>query len=152
MICQVCGIEAPTKYVAFYQNIGALIMRFSKSIEGNLCKKCIHEYFWSFTGTTLLLGWWGMISLIISPFLIINNVGRYLFCLGMPPVPPDAVAPTLTSEAIEKIKPHVQHLFDRLNAGVSVAEASTEVAELAGVRPAQVILFLRALAEAQAEQ
>ena len=25
MICEACGVEAPTKYVAFYQNIGVLV-------------------------------------------------------------------------------------------------------------------------------
>jgi hypothetical protein len=43
--CQSCGVEAPTKYVEFYQNIGALFMRFSKSIKGILCKNCINHCF-----------------------------------------------------------------------------------------------------------
>jgi hypothetical protein len=30
MFCQSCGVEAHTKYVAFYQNIGALFMRFTR--------------------------------------------------------------------------------------------------------------------------
>src|SRR5262245_30525013 len=105
MICQACGIEAPTRYVAFYQNIGLLVMRLSKSIEGNLCKSCIHKHFWEFTGTNLILGWWGVISLIVTPFFILNNVGRYVFCLGMHPVPDKARKPTLTDEAIAQLQP-----------------------------------------------
>jgi len=50
--CQNCRVEAPTKYVAFYQNIGAFIMRFTESIKDNLCKHCVNEYFWSYTWTT----------------------------------------------------------------------------------------------------
>src|SRR5262249_31048333 len=106
MICQACGIEAPTKYVAFYQNIGAIVLRFSKSVEGNLCKSCIHQYFWQFTATNCILGWWGMISLIVTPFFILNNVGRYFFCLGMQPVPDGAAKPKLTDEAIDQLRPH----------------------------------------------
>ena len=34
MICQSCGVEAPTKYVAFYQNIGMLVMR-THRLENN---------------------------------------------------------------------------------------------------------------------
>ncbi|OWK45187.1 hypothetical protein FRUB_01518 [Fimbriiglobus ruber] len=34
MICQDCGVEAETKHVSFHQNIGALVVRFPKSIEG----------------------------------------------------------------------------------------------------------------------
>ena len=85
MVCQDCGLEAATKHVAFHQNIGALVVRFPKSVEGELCKACINKHFWKMTGTTFFLGWWGMISLIVTPIFLLNNVGRYLFCLGMPP-------------------------------------------------------------------
>jgi hypothetical protein len=73
-VCQICGVEAPTKYVEFSQNIGALFMRFSTSIKGNLCKYCINHYFWSFTGTTLVYGWWGVISFFVTPFFLLNNI------------------------------------------------------------------------------
>jgi hypothetical protein len=82
--CQNCGRRAPTKYIEIYQNIGALIVRFTKSIKGNLCKKCINDYFWPYTLTTLILGWWGIISFIITPFILLNNIGRYLVALPLP--------------------------------------------------------------------
>jgi hypothetical protein len=84
MYCQACGSQAPTKHVAFYQNIGLLILRLSKSIDGELCKPCVHKYFWEFTTINLLLGWWGIISFILTPFFILNNVVYYVSCLGMP--------------------------------------------------------------------
>ncbi len=90
-ICQSCWTQAPTKYVEFYQNIGVIIMRFHKSIKGNLCKSCINKYFWEFTAINALLGWWGVISFIVTPFFILNNVIRYLGSLGMesnPNAPP----------------------------------------------------------------
>jgi hypothetical protein len=83
MYCQACGRRAPTKYVEFYQNIGALIIRFGKSIKGDLCKTCINKYFWEYTLICLLLGWWGIISFILNWFFLINNIGRYLGTLGM---------------------------------------------------------------------
>jgi hypothetical protein len=83
MACQACGRNAPTKYVEFYQNIGMLVMRSMRTTRGNLCKRCIKKYFLKVTGLTLVTGWWGMISLILNPFLIINNVFRYLTSLGM---------------------------------------------------------------------
>ena len=88
MICQHCGVEAPTKYVEFYQNIGALVLRFHKSISGELCKSCIHRTFWSYTGVNMFLGWWGTISFLVTPFFLLNNTFRYLTCLTLPPVPP----------------------------------------------------------------
>ena len=83
MFCQSCGLQAPTRNVTFYQNIGALIMRFSKTASGEMCKDCINEYFWPFTGITLVLGWWGIISFIITPFIILNNLFHYIASLGL---------------------------------------------------------------------
>ncbi len=143
MICQACGVEAPTRYVAFYQNIGALIVRFGKSIQGNLCKSCIHKYYWELTGITFLLGWWGMISIVLTPIFLINNTVRYLMCLGMPPVPADAKPPQLTAEAMERLGPYTQEIFDRLNECRKLAEVAEDVALRASVTPAQVVLYVR---------
>jgi hypothetical protein len=148
MICQSCGVEAPTKFVAFYHNIGALFVRFSKSIEGELCKSCIHRYFWSFTGMNLVLGWWGTISLLATPFFILNNVFRYMTSLTMPAIPPDATQPQLTDEAIEKLRPYTNELIDWLNQGGEFKEVVQDIASIAGVTPGQVVCYVRALIEA----
>ena len=152
MFCQRCGIEAPTKYVAFYQNIGALVMRFSRSMEGNLCKSCIHSTFWSFTGITLLVGWLGMISLILAPCFVLNNIFRYAFCLTMPGVPPGATAPTLTESDMERLEPHMEQFFTRLNSGEEFEAVAQDTAMRANVTPGQVMLFFRAILESQNEQ
>ncbi|MCA9089393.1 MAG: hypothetical protein KDA90_12260 [Planctomycetaceae bacterium] len=155
MICQNCGVEAPTKYVAFHQNIGALVMRFSKSIEGELCKSCVHKNFWSMTGTTLVLGWWGLISFVLTIGFVLNNVIRYLLCLGMDPVPLDAVAPRLTEADVERIEPFAEELFDRLqvmrdpNLAEPFDEVATDIANRARVTPGQILLFLRAVVAQQ---
>lgn len=147
MICQCCGVEAPTKYVAFYQNIGALVMRFTRSMQGNLCKSCIHEYFWKFTLTNATLGWWGLHSLIITPFLIVNNVGRYVFCLTMEPVPPGAAVPQLNEDEIARIAQHIDDLFERLAAGDPLEAVARQIAERARVTPGQVLLYLQLAAQ-----
>jgi hypothetical protein len=85
--CQLCGQPAPTKYVEFYRNVGLLVMRFHRSIKGNLCKHCIDRCFWDFTGKTILLGWWGIISFILTPFILLNNLLRFMTTLGMPRPP-----------------------------------------------------------------
>jgi hypothetical protein len=152
MICQSCGIEAPTKYVAFYQNIGVVLMRFHKSIEGKLCKNCIHRYFWQFTTTNVFLGWWGTISFIITPFLILNNLVRYSGCVFMPAVPTDAAPPELTPEALTRLKPETGKIVDLLNSGRNIEEVATEVADRIGVTPGQVNLYIMALIHAQGQQ
>ncbi len=82
-ICQSCGRVAETKYVAYYQNIGLLFLHLLRSAKGNFCKDCTNRYFWRYTGTTLLLGWWGIISFFITLFVLPNNIIRYLGTLGL---------------------------------------------------------------------
>lgn len=81
--CESCGLPTETKFVEFYENVGALILRYHRSIKGNFCKPCIDHFFWNLTGKTMLLGWWGIISFIITPFILLNNLFRYIFTLGM---------------------------------------------------------------------
>lgn len=148
MFCQCCGIEAPTKKTAFYQNIGALVMRFSQSVEGNLCKDCIHKNFWKMTTTTFFLGWWGTISFIVTPFFLLNNIGRYLMALPMPPVPPDASVPRLTNQDREKIAPHLEALMTRLEEeDADFQEVAEEFADRLDVTPGQIALALREMAD-----
>jgi hypothetical protein len=81
--CDSCGCRAKTRKVKFYQNIGMLIVRQHKSVEGNLCKNCINYYFWEFTGITLLFGWWGVKSFIVTPFIVISNIFHFISSIGL---------------------------------------------------------------------
>ncbi len=152
MICQDCGIEAPTKYVSFYQNIGALVMRFTKNIDGYLCKSCIHKHFWQMSLITLAVGWLGIVSLIIAPFILLNNIIRYIFCLTMPAVPPGAMPPVLSDEAVDRISPHARTLFERVEQGEKMEVVTESIAQQAGVSPGQVVLYIRAVLDAQSQQ
>lgn len=147
MLCQCCGVEAPTKYVSFHQNIGMLVMRQSKSVSGKLCKSCIHQNFWKLSGTTFFLGWWGAHSLIITPFFLLNNIGRYLFCLAMEPVPPGARTPELTDADIERLRPHTQDIFNRLEQNEDFASIADDISRLTGVTPGQVAIYTQAVIE-----
>ena len=129
----------------FYQNIGALLMRFTKRIDGNLCKSCIHKYFWEFTLITLILGWWGVISFLTTLFYIPNNIIRYLFSLSLKPVPPRATVVELTEEVISRLSPYAETIVARLNSGESLEHVAGDVALRARVTPEQVVLYLRAL-------
>lgn len=151
-ICQGCGIEAPTKRLAYYQNIGALVVRFHKRIDGNLCKRCSHKYFWKYTLTDVTLGWWGTVSLIVTPFFILNNVGRYLTSLTMPAVPPDARVPTLTQDVIAKLARQQAELVGRMNKGESMDAVAPDIARRAGVTPGQVVKYVQYLIQQQRQQ
>ncbi|MEO7908402.1 MAG: hypothetical protein ABIV47_02015 [Roseiflexaceae bacterium] len=83
MTCQSCGLESPTKDVTLHQNIGMLMLRRSQTIKGSLCKPCIDSYFWRFTVVNAMLGWWGLLSLIMTPIFIINNVFQFIGSRGL---------------------------------------------------------------------
>jgi hypothetical protein len=82
--CQHCGIKAPTKYVDFRQNIGMLFARRSMSCQRYLCRPCIGRYFWAYTMTTLVFGWWGLISFCVTPMFLLNNILYYVRALRLP--------------------------------------------------------------------
>lgn len=82
--CESCGLQAPTRRVNFYQNIGMVFSRSHSEITGNFCRRCIRKYFKSYTLTTLFLGWWGLISFIVTPFMLLFNIVDYLRALSLP--------------------------------------------------------------------
>lgn len=84
MFCEHCGAEGPTRRVKFQQNIGMVYARRSSSIEQQLCRPCIERYFRSYTLTTLFLGWWGLISLVLAPIFILGNMAEYWRARSLP--------------------------------------------------------------------
>jgi hypothetical protein len=66
MTCQICGEAKPTILAEFSGNIGALIMRFERSIRANMCRLCVHKQFWKYTAMNFFLGWWGIISFFVN--------------------------------------------------------------------------------------
>ena len=75
--CQGCGGMRQTARVSFHRNVGMLFIRRTYKIEGNLCKGCIKKKFADFMVKNLLFGWWGTISLIVTPIYTIQNIVSY---------------------------------------------------------------------------
>lgn len=75
--CQVCGNVRQTTLVKYQHNIGMLVLRQTRSIQGNMCKTCVGKKFWEYSGKNLLLGPWGVISLILTPIYLITNIAAY---------------------------------------------------------------------------
>jgi hypothetical protein len=149
MICQTCGIEAPTQKVLFVQHIGAIVMFFHKRIGGLLCRNCVRKYFGQYTLTTLLLGWWGFISVFATPVVLVINVFNYFRAWRLAPVPADATQPLLTDDAIHRINPLAQSLIDRINNGEKVDTIAVDISRMAAVTPGQVVRYVQALVAQQ---
>ena len=79
--CQRCGQMRQVKYVAFHRNVGMLVQRQTHSIKANLCRSCLHNSFWEYTYKNLLFGWWGMISVVVTPIYFLMNLGVYMAAL-----------------------------------------------------------------------
>jgi len=76
--CQVCGNMRQTALVRFQHNIGMIILRQTRTIQGYMCKTCVGKKFWEYTGKNLLLGPWGVVSLILTPIYLIMNISAYV--------------------------------------------------------------------------
>ena len=86
--CQSCGVPAELRNVRIYESIGIFTVRLSKEASGQFCKTCIDHYFWTMTGITIMFGWWGFLSLFLTPFLLLNNFFVFLTTrkLRRPPI------------------------------------------------------------------
>jgi hypothetical protein len=144
MICQACGVEAPTRKVFFVQHIGAVLMFFHKRIGGLFCRNCAGKYFSEYTLKTLFLGWWGIISFFATPVVLLINVVNYFRYRGMALVPAGATAPQLNDDAIRRINPLAQTLIDRLNKGEKIERVAHDIGAQASVTPGQVIRYVQA--------
>jgi hypothetical protein len=71
--CQVCGNMRQTNEVKSHHNIGMIVLRQTRSIQGNMCKTCMGSKYWEFMGKNLLLGPWGIISVIVTPIYMVTN-------------------------------------------------------------------------------
>src|SRR5262245_36680731 len=145
MICQSCGVEAPTRKVFFVQHIGAVVMFFHKRIGGLFCRNCVNKYFAQYTLTTLFLGWWGVISLFATPVVLLIDIVNYFRAWSLPPVPAAATAPQLSSDAISRLQPYTPALAPRPNRAETWQSVAGDIGASAAVTPGQVVRFVQAL-------
>lgn len=82
--CDFCGARGPVARVHYRQNTGMLVMRQSREWAGDACRSCGTSWFWKTTLHNMFLGWWGMISLIVTPIFILMNIASVVKVLGLP--------------------------------------------------------------------
>jgi hypothetical protein len=81
MACAFCGSAEPTREATLYQNIGMIAVFRHATLKGPFCRGCMEHYFWRYTLVTGALGWWGIISFVLTPLMLVNNLIQWLLTL-----------------------------------------------------------------------
>jgi hypothetical protein len=82
--CAVCGVRGAVMHASYYQNTGMLIMRQSRHFAATVCRGCSANVCGKMTLHCMVLGWWGMISMVLNPLFIANNLVVLLVSLTLP--------------------------------------------------------------------
>jgi hypothetical protein len=72
-LCQMCKQMRSVAPVSFHRNVGMLFVRRTYTLQGELCKNCMSRAYWAFTWRNFMQGWWGTISLVITPIYFFMN-------------------------------------------------------------------------------
>jgi hypothetical protein len=77
-MCDICSSGEPSVHVQLRHNVGMLFMRQEYETQGRLCTACLGRAFRKHQLCNLLLGWWGMISFVMTLVFLVDNVRVYL--------------------------------------------------------------------------
>ncbi len=149
MVCEICEIETPTKYVEIYQNIGVLVLNLHKSVKGNLCRSCVNAFCRRYTLITLAAGWCGIFGIVLTPIFLINNATRYLLCRRLEYAPAGSARPILTQEAVGRLRLRKDEILSRLASREKLRDIAEHIATTSGVTAGQVILYIAYISEAR---
>ena len=76
--CDLCGRRpANAGVVRFQGNVGLLVRRYKHELKAEMCGPCLHSQFLKFTLMNFILGWWGTVSMLVTPGYILNNLVEY---------------------------------------------------------------------------
>lgn len=80
MQCQKCKAHGPVTKASFCGVVGMLFTWEFFSTHSELCASCLRRQFLDYTLTSLALGWWSVISLLITPFVLGYNLVSFAAC------------------------------------------------------------------------
>ena len=152
MICQQCGVDAPTQSVVFHEHIGAYVFSIHKRVQGRWCKTCIWCAFKRMTGKTALLGWWAFPSFIMTPGYLFINIWSICRTRKLESVPDEARVPYLSNGLLRRLNPHADFLIARLRSGEDYDACLLSMAETAGTTPGEVAIFVHAVGQRHAKR
>jgi hypothetical protein len=76
--CAICHHERPTAHATFRTNTGLVLFRSTKRIEAMMCFSCARLQFHQSAAHNLLFSWWGIISFLVTPFVLGTNAITYM--------------------------------------------------------------------------
>jgi hypothetical protein len=87
--CRYCG-STPSVFTVFKKHTGMVLLRRTDTIAGPFCRSCGTAWFRAATAHTMAVGWLGVQSFFIFPFVIGRNIRarRKIMKLGRPLPPP----------------------------------------------------------------
>jgi hypothetical protein len=88
----------------------------------------------------------------VTPFILLNNIVRYLGTLRLQPPSIGATNARLTDVTLTKIQPYTKEIVERIGLGEKLEYVAQNVATRAGVTAEQVILYAAALARASKKE
>jgi hypothetical protein len=91
--CRLCG-SVPAAAVKFRGHQGFIIVMRFLSLDGPFCRDCGLATFRRMTSRTLVQGWYGYASLIITPITVLINVVRRGKVAALPAPHPNPYAPS----------------------------------------------------------
>ena len=113
--CQICGC-VPTAVVTLRRGVGLIIFRRRAGLTGRFCQSCGIGIFRQVQNSTLLFGWWGILSFFANFTYILRNLGAWMLLKGLaPPGPRPGWSYAVRPEPMPATKP----LYRR--AGIYVA-------------------------------
>jgi hypothetical protein len=91
--CRMCG-SVPAAKVTFRGHQGIIVFMRFLSLEGPFCRDCGLGTFRAMTSRTLVQGWYGYASFIITPFVVLINLVRRSRVASLPAPHPNPYAPS----------------------------------------------------------
>jgi hypothetical protein len=82
--CEFCGAQADVLAVTYRQNTGMLVARQSRTWSGQACRGCSSTLFRKTLVHNLIFGWWGMISIVLTPIFILSNLSYWVRSRSLP--------------------------------------------------------------------
>jgi hypothetical protein len=91
--CRFCG-SVPAVDTTFRGHQGMLVLMRFLSTQGPFCRTCGLGFFRHMTARTLVQGWYGYASMIITPITVLINVIRRAKVAKLAPPQPNPYAPS----------------------------------------------------------